>query len=151
MPDCSRTELASYIDQLIVQKALARSNDGHDSIYLAEHGIAAMKAEHPVSLMRPLGTRAMKQEAHRVRSTQSEVRPLTPDERDLFERMRALRKRIAGEQNIPPYIVFSDATLRELARNRPSTPQEMLEVKGVGKAKLEAFADDFLSVIRASG
>ena len=69
------------------------------------------------------------------------------DTSDLFERLRALRKRLAGEQGIAPYMVFSDATLRDMCERLPRTDAEFLEVNGVGQAKLERFGDEFLAEI----
>ena len=66
---------------------------------------------------------------------------------DLFERLRALRKRLASEQGIAPYMVFSDATLRDMCERLPRTDAEFLEVNGVGQAKLERFGDEFLAEI----
>ncbi|HEX7090871.1 MAG TPA: ATP-dependent DNA helicase RecQ [Longimicrobiales bacterium] len=69
-------------------------------------------------------------------------------EQALFERLRALRKRLADRQNVPAYIVFNDAVLRELAARRPATPAELLAVPGVGPAKLERYGELFLREIR---
>lgn len=65
----------------------------------------------------------------------------------LFERLRALRKRIADEAGQPPYIVFSDAALRDMCVKLPRTPDEFLEVSGVGEKKLARYGDDFLAEI----
>ncbi len=65
----------------------------------------------------------------------------------LFERLRALRKRIADEAEVPPYIVFSDAALRDMCVKLPRTPDEFLEVSGVGEKKLARYGDDFLAEI----
>ena len=67
----------------------------------------------------------------------------------LFERLRALRKRLADEAEVPPYIVFSDAALRDMCRLRPSDDDEFLQVKGVGTTKLERYGEDFLAEIAA--
>ena len=68
-------------------------------------------------------------------------------ERELFERLRALRRRLADEQGVPAYIVFSDATLEEMAVRRPHTPEELLVVSGVGEKKLERYGQAFLEVL----
>lgn len=72
----------------------------------------------------------------------------------LFQRLRILRKAIADEAGVPPYVVFSDAALRDMAARRPATPDEFLEVSGVGAVKLERYGEAFLTAIhdfRASG
>ncbi|MGB0835946.1 MAG: DNA helicase RecQ [Psychrobium sp.] len=66
----------------------------------------------------------------------------------LFAKLRTLRKTIADDQGVPPYVVFSDASLAEMAEQQPQTPFELLRVNGVGERKLEKFGDDFLALIR---
>jgi ATP-dependent DNA helicase RecQ len=63
----------------------------------------------------------------------------------MFQRLRALRKRLADEAGMPPYIVFSDKTLRAMVRMRPATEDELLEVPGVGQKKLATYGSDFLA------
>lgn len=70
-------------------------------------------------------------------------------EADLFERLRVLRKRIADEQGIPPYVVFSDKALRGMCARMPAGPDEFLEVGGVGEKKLERYGEAFLAEIAA--
>jgi ATP-dependent DNA helicase RecQ len=67
---------------------------------------------------------------------------------DLFEELRALRKRLADERSVPAYVVFSDATLRDMASRKPMTDGEFLGISGVGAKKLETYGADFLDVIR---
>lgn len=66
----------------------------------------------------------------------------------LFERLRALRRRLADAEGVPAFVVFSDATLRGLAAAKPTGPQAMLRVSGVGPAKLERYGETFLATIR---
>jgi ATP-dependent DNA helicase RecQ len=75
-------------------------------------------------------------------------RDLTADEQSLLERLREVRTTLARRDKVPAYVVFADRTLRELARSRPSTRDQMAGVHGVGPAKLEKYADDFLQVLR---
>ncbi len=70
-------------------------------------------------------------------------------DKDLFARLRFLRKQIADKENIPPYVVFNDATLQEMAEFMPTTADEMLSINGVGERKLERFGDAFLTLIRS--
>ncbi len=67
----------------------------------------------------------------------------------LFARLRALRKRLADEQRVPAYVVFSDATLAEMAARKPGTYVDLLGVNGVGQAKLERYGDAFIEAIAA--
>ena len=70
-----------------------------------------------------------------------------PYSEDLFERLRALRKRLADEAHVPPYVVFSDKTLRGMCAALPSTDEELLTVSGVGERKLERYGEAFLAEI----
>jgi ATP-dependent DNA helicase RecQ len=85
----------------------------------------------------------------RAGSRSLEFAELEPGEQQLFDALRALRRTIATELAVPPYVVFSDATLAELARARPSSPAALLGVKGVGDKKREAFGARFLAEIAA--
>ena len=83
---------------------------------------------------------------YRTRELPSEAEVTDEDER-LFQRLRGVRKRLADEFRVPPYMVFSDATLRAMVRRRPSNEEELLEVSGVGQAKLRRYGDVFLEEI----
>ena len=65
----------------------------------------------------------------------------------LFERLRKLRHQIALDENIPAYLVFSDATLKEMERVRPMSESDLLEISGVGQRKLEVYGDEFIAEI----
>jgi ATP-dependent DNA helicase RecQ len=68
---------------------------------------------------------------------------------DLFDRLRALRRTLADKENVPAYIVFSDAVLREMAHRKPRTQNDLLSVPGVGPAKLARYGKPFLDVLNA--
>lgn len=74
--------------------------------------------------------------------------PIDALEEELFQALRAVRRRFAEEENVPPFVIFSDATLREMAARKPRTRRELLDVSGVGKTKLERYGDAFLVAIR---
>ena len=69
------------------------------------------------------------------------------DDAELFERLRALRRSLAQERGVPPYIVCSDKTLRGLCRRRPATREELLDVPGIGEAKASEYGEAFLQAI----
>jgi superfamily II DNA helicase RecQ len=69
----------------------------------------------------------------------------------LFEDLRALRRRLADEREVPAYVVFSDATLLAMAETRPTTEAGMLAIPGVGPVKLERYSEAFLAVLRSGG
>lgn len=66
----------------------------------------------------------------------------------VFEALRLLRRRLADESNVPPYVIFSDATLREMAQRRPRTTADLLQVTGIGRVKAEQYGEQFLAVLR---
>ncbi len=66
----------------------------------------------------------------------------------LFERLRALRRRLADEHKVPAYVVFSDRSLQDMAAKKPRTREEFLNVDGVGQKKLEQYGELFLAEIR---
>lgn len=68
---------------------------------------------------------------------------------ELFERLRKLRKRIAEQEKVPPFVIFADSALKDMSRRLPTTIDQFLMVKGVGQKKAEAYGDLFLSTIRA--
>ncbi len=148
LKDHRKAALASYIDQLVTAEALERVVDGHfETLRFGPRGVAVMKGEEEVPLARPVGTGSAKAERRR-RDRVADAAPMSFDEKQLFEKLRGVRRDIAVEQSIPPYMVFSDATLRELVRVRPDSLNAMLAVKGVGQAKLDAFGDTFLTALR---
>jgi ATP-dependent DNA helicase RecQ len=93
----------------------------------------------------------------RSKPTRSEARPgealekETPEERALFDALRAHRLELAREQGVPPYVIAHDRTLRDLARQRPDTPEALLLVDGVGPAKAKRYGEAWLAVIRERG
>lgn len=66
----------------------------------------------------------------------------------LFEKLRVLRKQIANQRNVPPFIIFGDVSLREMARSLPKNNKEFLNIRGVGQQKLKDFGDLFLEIIK---
>ncbi len=70
------------------------------------------------------------------------------EDQNLWNALRACRKRLADEHGVPPYVIFHDATLREMLEFRPITHDQLLSITGVGQSKLERFGDEFLEVIR---
>lgn len=86
----------------------------------------------------------------RVRVSARAPEPVSQDP-VLFGRLKTLRKRLADRDGVPAYIVFNDRTLAELAARKPASPDEMLEVSGVGVAKLARYGADFLAEIAQAG
>jgi ATP-dependent DNA helicase RecQ len=81
-------------------------------------------------------------------ATMAELREASPEDDALFEKLRAVRKRLADAEGVPAYIVFSDAALRGMAARRPRSEGELLQVPGVGPVKLERYGAAFLEALR---
>jgi ATP-dependent DNA helicase RecQ len=83
-----------------------------------------------------------------VKFKESVVSEKLQENDELFERLRILRKNIATEKNIAPYIIFGDTTLKLMSNNLPTSKEEMLQISGVGERKYEIYGEDFLNVIK---
>jgi ATP-dependent DNA helicase RecQ len=129
----------SYLHQLINIGVIEIAYDQH---YALRRGILAdqvLFGGKTISLVRPDDAPKPVVEKTRVKTeTQRD---------DLFERLRVLRKQVADEQNVPAYVVFTDTTLEDMARQRPTTPDALRNVSGVGERKLQLFGKQFLDVI----
>ena len=139
--------LGNYIDQLIDDGSLVRSDGEYPVLQLNEESAEVLRGDRQVELRAPKG--GLDQPARRRRrgGSTSVGRALTPVEQELFDRLRALRREIASGLGVPPYVVFSDVTLEEFARERPTTRAAMLECKGVGPKKFDSFGEQFLAAL----
>ncbi|MBN2338030.1 MAG: DNA helicase RecQ [Acidobacteria bacterium] len=137
----TRPAVRDWIEQLVEQEYLARVGD-YGVLKLTALGRRALAGEErPLLLEAPRARRAPK--AAVEKDSWDGV------DRALFERLRALRRTLAAEAGVPAYIVFGDATLRDLARKKPATPDELLAVTGIGAKKLELYGPRVLAGIRA--
>ena len=66
----------------------------------------------------------------------------------LFDKLKELRTQLAQEKNVPPYVIFSDKSLRAIARKKPTTNLQFLDIKGVGPKKLQDYAKPFIKIIK---
>lgn len=114
----------------------------------AEGYLAPSDGQYPTLKVTNLGKQVLKGQVKVLRK-QATVKTLSPEDSDgLFEELRKLRYQLASEQNLPPYLVFSDNTLREFATHRPTDTLQMLQIKGVGENKLNKYGEAFLQVLR---
>ncbi len=111
----------------------------HGGLHLAGDARAIMKGEARVEIVLP-------PEKRRRRDKGGGVNPVGDP---LFEALRACRRELAEASGVPPYVIFHDSTLREMARIRPKSLRDMALVPGVGERKLEAYGDAFLGVVKA--
>ena len=120
-------------------------------IELAGRGVVFMKGDKPFIMRVAKGKpRAPKRDERRTRKTRNageETPDLTPEQAELFERLRELRLSIAREQQVPPYLIFNNATLEDMCRKRPASAEDLLEVSGVGEKKAERYGQAFLDAI----
>ena len=129
---------------LIHQGLVAESQDGYPVLSLnSQSGLVlreqlAVHIAAPIKPNRPRGS---------TRPGSSAVGGLTPESATLFDVLRALRKRLADEHGLPPYVVFHDSTLREMAERRPLTLDQFADLPGVGNAKLTRYGGPFIAAI----
>ncbi|MFZ7203293.1 DNA helicase RecQ [Avibacterium avium] len=140
--DKSKEYWQSVIRQLIhlglVQQVM---NQFHSVLQLTENARPILRGEQPLELAMPRVSSIMTAQSAQKSALQNY-------DKDLFARLRFLRKQIADKENIPPYIVFNDATLQEMAQYQPTSKREMLQINGVGATKLERFGQAFLHIIQ---
>jgi ATP-dependent DNA helicase RecQ len=143
--EATRLEVRAWVDQLVGQGLLARTAGEYPTVSLTRHGAQVLRGEStagPLSRIAP---------AVRGRPEPPGPGPAGADERALFEGLRRVRRELAEARGVPPYVIFSDATLREMARQRPATRAALLAIKGVGEWKCEEFGARFLGAIAAGG
>ncbi len=134
--DVSKDDWDTYIKQMIAQGILTQSGGSYPIITLSDESNAVLKGEMTVELIKP-----------HTASHETEEAEAPPHDAELFELLRAERAAIAREEGLPPYIIFSDATLIDMATYFPQTREEMLDMSGVGDVKLASYGSRFLSVL----
>src|ERR1051325_7402211 len=135
----TRAEWSAIGRELVRLVLLAQTTEKFGTLQITAEGRAALKDRRKITLTKPVTAPEPKQ--HRVGE-------IACDEA-LFERLRALRKRLADERGVPPYIVFSDVSLRQMARSYPASEAEFARISGVGEKKLREFGTAFLGEVAA--
>jgi len=147
--DATVPEVRGYIEQLLALGLLRQTDDQYPVLALTERGVALLKNASAVPDLllarqrRPVAGKAPKRARIESESWENV-------DRDLFERLRALRLEIARSRGVPPYVIFHDTTLREMARVKPQSLSALLGVKGVGARKAEDLGEAFVAVIAGS-
>ncbi|MCW2476877.1 ATP-dependent DNA helicase RecQ [Candidatus Symbiopectobacterium sp. NZEC151] len=136
----SHEHWVSVLRQLIHLGFLTQNIALHSAVQLTESARPVLRGEIPLQLAVPRVINL------KPKANQKSYTGLY--DRKLFAKLRKLRKAIADEGDIPPYVVFSDATLLEMADRLPVTASELLTINGVGQRKLERFGTPFMSLIR---
>ncbi len=139
----TKADVRDWIYQLIGQEVLLQQGDPYPLLRLNAHSWEVMRGQRTVRLMQPL----RRKKGDKPQKSKSDTVSWEGVDQALFEALRELRRQLADERQVPPYVIFSDATLRELARVRPSTLPGMRLIYGIGDAKLRDFGDKFLRSI----
>jgi ATP-dependent DNA helicase RecQ len=143
----SKSEWQSIFRQLVALNLLTIDGSEFGGFKITAQGLAFLKQKETLRLRKFTG------KAKIVGSSQARA-PLTfenEQDRELFEALRAARLELAREQNVPPYVIFHDKTLRELAIQKPNSRFALSGISGVGESKMERYGDIFLTVISQHG
>ena len=140
--DTPATQWENIIRQLIHLGYLVQDFTRFGVLGLSSSARPVLKGETVVILGKPRDTQETMERGKKRAGGRRDY------DQALFDRLRALRKRIADESGLPPFVVFSDATLAEMARTIPDNRQELRQVNGVGELKLGKYGDAFLAEIR---
>jgi ATP-dependent DNA helicase RecQ len=131
----------AFVSELLRSGELEKDPERR-TLALTAAGLAALRERRAFTFFKP---RAVE----RKRKTRRAAESLAPASEDLFQRLRSLRKELADEHGVPPYVIFSDATLREIASRKPATLSGFRAIGGVGDVKLERYGQIFLDAIAA--
>lgn len=133
----SKTEW-SYLARLFIQKGLLDQDITHGSLSLTDKGWAVLRSQEKL-----MGALQPREEAT------SAITETVEHDTGLFQQLRALRRELADDAGVPPYVVFGDRSLIEMAAYFPHSRESFLQMHGVGQAKAERYAEPFLAAIRA--
>jgi len=120
--------------------------DGFGTLRLTERARPVLRGDEVIQLRRdPAPARADRRGTKKSSGASS---AMSAESSRAFDVLRAFRLRLAETQGVPPYIIFHDTTLHEMAAARPQSLDELAEISGVGEKKLERYGDEFLQIIR---
>ena len=147
MKDATIDEMRGYIDQLLAHGLLQQGGDEYPILQLSAEGLALLKdatAEPALSL-----ARQKRPDKNRLpKRARVETESWEGVDRDLFERLRAMRLQVARKRGVPPYVIFHDTTLREIARLKPTTMDALRLVYGVGARKADDLGERVLQEVQ---
>jgi len=138
--DFSQTEILKIIDHLIKIGHISKLEGLYPTLALTKSGITFMQGSEKL-IMPALETKEKPQKEIPISNVQAEY------DKELFGKLRALRKQIADKMEVPPFVIFGNAALQDMARRRPRDEEEFLKVNGVGTIKLKQFGKQFLQAI----
>jgi len=140
-------EVRGYIDQLVAGEFLRQTEDQFPVLQLTADGVALMKDAGAVPGF-SLAKQKKPEKGKAPKRSGTETASWDGVDRDLFDQLRTLRLSLARERRVPPYVVFHDTTLRELARLKPVTPDDLRHVYGIGARKADDLGEAVLGAIR---
>ena len=115
---------------------------------VAENFLQLSTGEYPVVKLLPIALSVLKGEATVTQRLSRKPSSEKVEDVSLFDHLRVLRRKIALQENLPPYMIFADTTLREMAQVCPKDKRSLIRISGVGERKLEKYGDQFLEEIR---
>lgn len=139
--DVPRKAVISMLHQLVDQGLLERTSGDRPVLRLNDRSWEVLRGHLAVRLRRP--------KEGKVAKTRFDVESWEGVDRGLFESLRELRRQLAEERNVPPYVIFADAALRDMARLRPTSAAGFAAIRGVGEKKLKDLGPPFLQRIRS--
>ena len=145
--DRSQTEWRLIGRELVRQGYLKQLPEKFNVLQLSESGWAALKERQPIHLVKPIAL--PKEKRNRDEKKRGDLAAGFAYDEALFDELRVLRKQIADQRAVPAYIVFSDVSLRQMARYYPVTELEFARISGVGEKKLVDFGRPFIDLIAA--
>jgi ATP-dependent DNA helicase RecQ len=143
----------SLIRQLMVRGFLQVDHAGYGALVLTEPSRALLRGEVVVHVRedaKELAAPRKKTRAAAGAASAAGAADVPERDRELWEALRECRRRLAIEHNVPPYVIFHDATLRAMLADRPADRDALLRVHGIGQAKLDRYGDQFLAVLRGA-
>ncbi|MBB5827847.1 DNA helicase RecQ [Micromonospora carbonacea] len=144
--ELSEAEWRGVVRQLLAQGLLAVEGD-YGTLVLTDASAEVLGRRRPVPMRRETVRPPKARSAAKARPGAAAVVELSAEAEPVFERLRAWRAATAKEQGVPAYVVFHDATLRQIAADPPSTLDELARVNGVGEAKLARYGEQLLAAL----
>jgi len=137
--------------QLVASGLLEVDAEGYGGLRLTEASRPVLRGEKPVALRRESERRREKKADRKTtRAGQAAATTVAAADAPLFEILRSHRAQLAREQNVPAYVIFHDATLRNISSRKPTTLDELGRIDGIGGRKLERYGEGLLEVLRES-
>lgn len=143
--DIEDLQWRSVMRQLVVRGLLRVDLEGYSALQLTDLCRPVLKGEQSLHL---------RKEELRAPSTKKSAKKsdkksqIAPEDQALWEDLRECRKQLSEEYNVPPYLIFHDATLKEMLETMPTSHSELLAITGIGESKLEKYGDEFLAIVR---